>query len=798
MKKYIIPLLLLILFSLSCKKDFLEEEAVTTLTQNFYQSAEGLKALVNGTYQVFRFKTDYNAGNFLFGAANDCEVFQPNESFRISSGLYLTDAWGPDAVEAQVPGALVYTLLGSISGNVVEGMYPVINRCNVFLENFPKLDAEERTKVEGSKGEMLFIRAYCYYLLTNVLGEVPLVVNSFAGITDVFYFPKSSLEDIYSVMISDLTEAVRVLPEENGDLGRISKPAAAHFLAQLYLIRAQAAGWRNSPKEHLKMLYKGNEGKELQDLDSSIYYATIAIDIKSEGAYGGLAPNYGNLWAVANPVTGNTDYDRDKESEIILSTQYTFLSDFNGRYGGSQIIHMYNQDYTVIAAGITRSTMDYPRPFRAVGPNDWAYDMYTDRVNDSRFWKTYIHSYNSNDNSTSATSTTFSKETAYYYNTYLRDKYPDRYNGDSVVAGRRKVEYGQPSLVFIENSKDEPIDSLWLASQPFLLLARWTACSPNDAGYFTKDVSGNITGFKPGAEVDPDNPVVTNAEASNRKLKYRITMDPNFPRYNTDATGDGSKIYMCTAKWWDLNRGEGTDPNGYGSIDIPQIRLAETYLIRAEAYGRRGNYPAAISDINVLRRRAAFHPGEARSEYLVAFEPGVLTGRLEIPDAEKAPPYTVTTDSYDKIAVTGEEWQAGSAKAKLENYPPSITNHPTSDPEMNRFIHFIYNEKARELIYEQKITEDLHNAGILYDRVYYRDYYGAPSSSYGTADYPFPVDEDDLASGTSLGAIGHGRGQFDEHHTFKPWPTAFLDLLTDEDGNALTPQEKAEYQNPGY
>lgn len=798
MKKYYV-LLLFILFSLSCKKDFLEEKAVTTLTQNFYQSAEGLKALVNGTYQVFRFKTDYGQGNFLFGTANDCEVYQPNENFRISSGLYLPDAWGADASASQSPGVFTYALLGTISGNVVEGMYPVINRCNVFLENYPKLDGEERAKVEGNKGEMLFIRAYCYYLLTNVFGDVPLVLNSFAGFTNVFYFPKSPLEDIYSVMISDLTEAVQLLPEETAELGRITKPAAAHFLAQLYLNRAQAAGWKNSPKTHLQMLYKGNEGKEYQDLDSCIYYASIAIDQKSgETAYGGLAPDYGDLWAVAGAVSGNTDYPRDKVSEIILSTQYTFLGEFNGRYGGSQIIHIYDQDYTVIAAGITRSTMEYPRPFRGAGPNDWAYDMYTDRANDSRFWKTYIHSYNSNDNSTSATTTKWTKETAYYYNTYLRSKYPERYNGDSIVAGRNRVEFGYPSLVFIENSKEEPIDSLWLASQPFLLLARWTACSPNGAGYFTYDASGNITGFKPGAEVDPDNPVVTDAEATNRKVRYRMTMDPNFPRYNTDATGDGSKIYMSTAKWWDINRGQGTDPNGNGSIDIPLIRLAETYLIRAEAYGRKGNYSAAISDINVLRRRAAFHPGEVRSQYLVAFEPGVLTGRLEIPDAEKVVPYTVSTDSYDKIAVTGDEWLAGSEKAKLENYPPTVANHPTADATLNRFIHFIYNEKARELIYELKITEDLHNAGILWDRIYYRDYYGAPSSSTGTVDYPFPVDDDDVASGANLGAIGHGRGQFDEHHTFKSWPTAYLDLLTDPDGNALTPQEKADYQNPGY
>ena len=171
------------------------------------------------------------------------------------------------------------------------------------------------------------------------------------------------------------------------------------------------------------------------------------------------------------------------------------------------------------------------------------------------------------------------------------------------------------------------------------------------------------------------------------------------------------------------------------------------------------------------------------------YEPAVITGRLDVPVAEKASPYKVVTDSYTKIKVDGTEWQSGSAKAAKENYPVEASS------DDKKFIHFIYNERAREFIFEETTVEDLHNAGILYERVRDRDMMGAPASSQGTVNFPFPVD--DISVGT-VGARGIGKGQLQKFHNLKPWPQSYLDLLTDEKGGALDAAAKAAYQNPGY
>jgi len=768
MKKYI-AIIALIIFSAACKKDFLTEKPVTTLNQDYYKTADGLESLVKGSYQILRFKADYNQGQYLFGTCSDVEVFDWSLADRISMGTYAVDGWGPNATGTRMTPNVV-TLIGSVGGGVSEGVYPEVSRVNIFLENYANLDAATQTKMAGRKGEMLFLRTYAYYLLTNVLGDAPLILHSFSGLPSNFDFPKASIATIYKQIIGDLRQAVTLLPTTTSELGRITRPAAAHLLAKLYLHRAQAAGWANA-EPHLKMLYKGNVAT---DLDSANYYSTMVIDqLKGNSAYGGLEPDFGSLWN--NAIN---DYSRDTKKEIILSAQYEPTQAFDGRYGNT-LVHLYNSNHTTLRA-CTPRTLDYGRPYATAGPSDWGIDMYEDRANDSRYYKTYLTDYIATDK-TEAGGKPWDAATAYYYNNKLKPAGAP----NVVVSSASKIKYQQRSIVYIENSKDQPLDSLWVVSQPFIMMVRWMVGSPNNAGYFTKSGS-TITGFKPGAAVDPLNPVVTNT--TGRKLMYRVSGDKG-EAFGLDRGLAVAQWYMGPRKWLDLNRGKGTDPNGNGAIDIPLFRLAETYLIRAEVYGRQGNFTAAIADLNVIRKRAAYHAGEKRNEVLCTLEPAVITGRLSIPAAEKVAPYTVATDAYSKIMIDGTEWQGGTAKAKMENYPP------TAASDLDRFIHFVYNERARELIFEETTWEDLHNAGLLYDRVYYRDMLGAPATSTGTTDFPFP--KDDISTGT-VGARGVGKGLFQKFNTFKAWPQSFLELLTDKNAKPITADVKAAYQNPGY
>jgi starch-binding outer membrane protein, SusD/RagB family len=81
-------------------------------------------------------------------------------------------------------------------------------------------------------------------------------------------------------------------------------------------------------------------------------------------------------------------------------------------------------------------------------------------------------------------------------------------------------------------------------------------------------------------------------------------------------------LFPTVKKWLDQTR---ANPATFaGRRDRHLWRLADAYLLRAEANIRDGNVAAAIPDLNVLRRRAAF-PGREAANELSATELAALT-----------------------------------------------------------------------------------------------------------------------------------------------------------------------------
>lgn len=92
------------------------------------------------------------------------------------------------------------------------------------------------------------------------------------------------------------------------------------------------------------------------------------------------------------------------------------------------------------------------------------------------------------------------------------------------------------------------------------------------------------------------------AKAKDKRVYLKMKKSLNIP--NPAASGDyGIGVYKFTAKNADGSKAAHYDP-AYASTDYPVFRLADAYLMRAEASYNLGNAADAVTDVNLIRTRA--------------------------------------------------------------------------------------------------------------------------------------------------------------------------------------------------
>lgn len=751
MKKYFI-ILATIIGMFSCTDDFLKEKMVSVITQDYFDTEDGLDQLINGTYEALRWKYGWEEGCYLFHVGTDAEIRGDN-----SWDIYSPTVWTP----AGAAGNTYANYLMGYYGKQLLGGYPIINNCNRAVETIREGRALGRFATDKEYAaqrlsEALFNRAWIYYMLNTQFGDVHMTLKSNNSLPSAYYFPKSTSEQIYKQLISDLRFCYDNLPatviDNTSTEGRerISKGAAAHFLAKLYLQRAQGAEFAKyrkadgtidhaNPNAHLGMLYKGNVST---DLDSCIYFATQVINNTANYK---LANDY---WDIFKTAKGS--YPCENNPEIILAASFgPKLA--NGRYGMRFQCYM-TCNYVQAMWGLPDRTWAYGHMNVRMRTNDWGYDVFTDKMSDSRFEKSFYIEYKTllaqgNEdveyyayNDAKNTTKKWTSEDAAYFNEHVLPTYTRAsWSGRHAVTGEHKIGRGDLGLVFLENTKETAIPLEEAKAQPYVLYPRWTKTSDGKY-YYRRDGSNDFTANNVGLE-------------------------------------KGVGVAACIKKHIDVNR-EALNSE-YGSRNVAMFRIAETYLLRAEAYGRKGNFAAAIADINAVRRRAAYKTGENRAEVLARLYPG----SENLPTSERQYPYTVAKNRTSDMEIDARYWNGSSPESKAENYPSSATT------DLQRFIHFIYNELTREMIGELTLYEGIHHAGIQADRIQWHQQMGSTLKNH------WPV-ADNVEAGQ--GQDGNGKGTFRPCNTFKPFPQTFIDMLTDENGKTLDAAAKAEYQNPGY
>ncbi|MEX0981527.1 MAG: RagB/SusD family nutrient uptake outer membrane protein [Bacteroidales bacterium] len=207
--------------------DFLEENLQGRYSSaTFYQTAEHAFLAVNACYEPLAFKSIEN-NLWVFG-----------------------DVASDDAIKGGNPGdqseiSFIEDFQTTTDNGFIEACwehyYDGIARTNEVIGKIPDIDMNASLR-DQYVAEARFLRAYYYFILVNIYGEIPLKTAPVATLDDL-YTPLSTVSEIYEQIEDDLLLAKDDLPAviAPADYGRASRGAAFGMLAKVYLYQEKHA-----------------------------------------------------------------------------------------------------------------------------------------------------------------------------------------------------------------------------------------------------------------------------------------------------------------------------------------------------------------------------------------------------------------------------------------------------------------------------------------------------------------------------------------------------------------------------
>lgn len=561
---------------------------------------------------------------------------------------------------------------------------------------------EDETVKNRCLAHAYFLRGYNYYRLVAQYGGVVLQVEPAEGI--VRNFKRSTEEESWEQVISDFRNAYE------------------YFEGEIYTY-GKGVTWTKATAAHFlakALLFRASERNDAwnseyidSDLNEAIAAASYAID-----ARGALANNYSDLYAKWTGI----DSEAEQLDEILMAAPHNADESTKGRFGNRTYNYFTPQFSNFSGGWVRRGVWIGGMDFQRLRPTEYTYAVF-DHVNDSRMWKTF--------------------KTVYGVN--------------NVINADVDVELGDPGIVMILNTQDDNTYNNFKfganGQNPDWRdvdgrLPEW------EIGMRQTETSGSLT-KNPGQFVPNSLVLYQNGKYVSPEFKSPSASFSNFFA-GINKTDDGSRF----AEKGDAHR------------EVTMARLAETYLVRAECYARLQQYGNAMNDLNTVRARAAWKAGENRSYYVdgsVAFEKNSLN------TGSAATNYINSNLNMNTYYLSNPDIDVTTAASDL-----SLTSFPDNLPEEDeavlnalgvsgsykRALHFILNERTRELLGEWQRWETLSRTGTLIQR----------AKAFNK-------------EATNITA---------NKHELRPIPQSFIDGLLNEDGSNLSAEMKAEWQNPGY
>lgn len=270
----------------SCS-DFLDASNKSNVTdKQTFATKEGFNSLVNDAYQHLQnvyaaplFTSCFSAGTDMYADARN----------KMNEPLNTYETLTPENTDIK---------------NLYTYLYAGIRAANSVSYYAQTAQVDDKTKSQ-LVGEARVLAAYEYYLLVNNFGGVP-IMKDFLTTAGTGY-PKSSAEDVYAYIISELEDVIskNVLQASTATKGggRISQETAKAILAKTYL----SAAW---------------------DLNKQDYFSKAAALADEVIAGRKLTTPFAKLW--------KADGSGDDNEEFLWDVEYDLATANNTTSGGTE------------------------------------------------------------------------------------------------------------------------------------------------------------------------------------------------------------------------------------------------------------------------------------------------------------------------------------------------------------------------------------------------------------------------------------------------------------------------------
>ncbi len=281
MKKIKVTLIIVIsIFLVSCNLDILPDSTVSS--DSYWETEDDANAALNGLYSRFR----SSIGNY------DWLYWFEARSANIGPGLTSggITAYNSNDISAE------------LSNTNWAPLYIVISQANSIINNVSNVSFRTQADKDQLLAQAYFFRAWSYFNLFRLWGDVPIITNFISSMDDPQLYPeRSPKKDVLDLVLSDINKADELYTSTTiVSRNRVSRPAILMLKTDIYL-------WK----------YKVENGVA-QDLDTAESAVDQVLSLPTSQL--NLQANYNNV------------FDTDNNNEIIFSVYYD-INERSDQYG---------------------------------------------------------------------------------------------------------------------------------------------------------------------------------------------------------------------------------------------------------------------------------------------------------------------------------------------------------------------------------------------------------------------------------------------------------------------------------